>query len=335
MFTFKNKEINHKFSRRKFLSIIGFAAIGTTAFGLNEIKKFKEKNKSVKWQGVSLGARSKIEIHHHSEKLANDVLGSIVNDLAKYEKIFSLYKKDSQLTLLNNNSIIKEADVSLLDLLKKSKEISKLTEGAFDVTVQPLWQFYSQHFITNKNQFSPNSKDIELVKKLVDWKKIKIKNNIISFENKSMKATLNGIAQGWITDQITNKLKASGINNVLVDLGETYALGKYNNKRPWVIGLEGPDGIADKIQLVNKAVATSGGYGTIFDNSAKFHHVFDPKSGYSANRHKAISIVSDHAWIADALSTAALSMEKDKIAFVAKELNSSAYCIEKNKLIKI
>ena len=150
-----------------------------------------------------------------------------------------------------------------------------------------------------------------------------------------MSLTLNGIAQGWITDLITLKLKNYGINNVLIDLGETFALGKHRENRPWHIALSGKSGIVGKVDLINKAVATSGGHGTVFDNTGKYHHVFNPKTGLSANKHEALSIIADTAWVADALSTAGLSMDKVSIKKVVKKFNAKAFIISNKKMIEL
>jgi thiamine biosynthesis lipoprotein len=121
-----------------------------------------------------------------------------------------------------------------------------------------------------------------------------------------MAATLNGIAQGYITDRIADLLRDAGMTGVLVDLGEIRALDAPGD-RPWRIGIENPrkpGGIAETMSLQGAALATSGGYGMAFDAQGRFHHLFDPATGRSATGCLSASAVARDATTADALATA-------------------------------
>ena len=216
------------------------------------------------------------------------------------------------------------------EVIEKSLLLSKYTDGSFDATVQPLWDLYFNHYILEGNTTPINKSEIKKVNDLINWKNIVLSENAIQLKNNSS-ITLNGIAQGWITDQITILLKRHGIKNTLVDFGENYALGLYNNQRPWRILLQGPKNITKTIELTNKAVATSGGYGTAFEPTYTYHHIFDPKTGLSANNYKAVSILSDYAWLSDGISTGALSMDKAKLIKVCKIFNITPYIVADNK----
>ncbi len=322
-------------SRRRFVGVIGLCSLGAVSTGLYNSLQKEQRLYVSKWEGIVLGAPSKIEIHHHNKLLAQNILSSVLKDINYYENLFSLYKTNSQLSILNRLAVLRDAEEEFITLLLNSKKLSEVTKGAFDITVQPLWNLYEKHYIKESNNNSISIKKIEEIKKLVNWENIIIKKSDVYLKNKKMSLTLNGIAQGWITDLVALKLKNKGINNVLIDLGETYALGKHRENRPWHIALRGKDGIAGKVNLVNKAVATSGGYGTTFEKTGKNHHVFNPKTGLSANRHEALSIVADSAWIADGLSTAGLSMTKPAIKKAAVYFNAKAYIIKNNIIEEI
>jgi thiamine biosynthesis lipoprotein len=122
-----------------------------------------------------------------------------------------------------------------------------------------------------------------------------------------MSITLNGIAQGYITDKAGELLKSRGFTNVLVNMGEQLALGPKSDGRPWSIGLASPsmpDAIVTELPLSSGAVATSGGYGYLFDAAGRFPHILDPRTGRAAASWASISVVSDRATLADGLSTA-------------------------------
>ena len=132
-----------------------------------------------------------------------------------------------------------------------------------------------------------------------------------------MAATLNGIAQGYITDRVADLLRDSGFDSVLVQLGETFASAPPTGRDAWRVGVPDPvaasgPGLAT-LDLVDRAVATSSGRATPFDRAGRHHHLLDPRTGLSAGRYLAVAVVARRAVAADALSTA-LSILPDEAA---------------------
>jgi thiamine biosynthesis lipoprotein len=120
-----------------------------------------------------------------------------------------------------------------------------------------------------------------------------------------MAITLNGIAQGYITDRITDLLRHEGFEHAMVELGETRALGASPDGQPFQVGLMNPasPGLVDRtVALADQALSVSGGYGLRFGGDA--HHIFDPATGRSANRLLDVAVIAPRAIHADALSTA-------------------------------
>jgi thiamine biosynthesis lipoprotein len=196
----------------------------------------------------------------------------------------------------------------MVTLLSTARQISELTDGAFDVTVQPLWRLYADHF--NQPDADPNGPPettIESAKSLVDYTAVDVSSSKIRLARRGVAITLNGIAQGYITDRVADLLRAHGIEQTLIDLGEIRALGSRPDGRPWQVAIErgnrqGP------IELVDRAIATSSPMGTAFDRSGRFHHLFDPDTGRPSATCEQLSIVAKRATLADALSTALATM---------------------------
>jgi thiamine biosynthesis lipoprotein len=136
-----------------------------------------------------------------------------------------------------------------------------------------------------------------------------------------MALTLNGIAQGYITDRIVDLLRNAGVTSSLVDMGEDRAIGSKPDGTPWRIGLadsqfdDRPDRILD---IVDKAVATSSAAGFHFDAGGRFGHILDPRDGTAPAIYRRVSVVADDATTADALSTAFSLMEEASIRSVAR-----------------
>jgi thiamine biosynthesis lipoprotein len=132
-----------------------------------------------------------------------------------------------------------------------------------------------------------------------------------------MAVTLNGIAQGYITDVVADLLRNEGFDHVVVELGETRVLGTHPDGRPWRVGLRDSEGEAGRtIELVDESSATSGGYGTVFDPTGKHHHIFDPGTGLSANRLAEVVVTAPRAMDADALATALFVAGEERAAAI-------------------
>ena len=326
--------LNNK-TRRRFLKIIGLASIGAIS-GTALVKLTKtDILQKVTWQGIALGSPAEITIYHPNQKEAEDILSESHKKLVQLENLFSLYKENSQLSMLNKNGYVKNPHPDMLALINLSKKYAEITNGAFDVTVQPLWNLYNEAFIkTNK---PPLESEIEKTLSLVDWRSISVSKNLINYEKKGMSSTLNGIAQGYITDKISEHLINSDINNTLVQLGEYRGIGDHPDGRPWRLLLSNPehtDSIGE-IEFTNAALATSAGLGTPFDLTGKHHHIFDPKNGYNANNYLQVSVTSKTATEADALATAFLILNRKASEKIAKILNVGFEILDNNRDRKI
>ena len=112
-----------------------------------------------------------------------------------------------------------------------------------------------------------------------------------------------------VRSALTDILRANGCDRAFGNMGcsEIRAIGRHNDGRPWRVGLADPrqpETIAISVDLCDRSVCTSGGYGTKFDATGRFHHLFDPSTGASAHHYIAVSVFAASAMVADALSTA-------------------------------
>ena len=142
---------------------------------------------------------------------------------------------------------------------------------------------------------------------LVGYTAIAIDGPEIRFARPGMAVTLNGIAQGYITDRVAALLQDAGMAQVLLDIGECRALGRHPDGRPWRVGLRRaaqPETVARTVALADRAVATSAGIASPFDASGRHHHLFDPATGRPAHMAGQVSVIAPSATMADALSTA-------------------------------
>ena len=138
---------------------------------------------------------------------------------------------------------------------------------------------------------------------------------------------VHGSFQGaWIWQPTAKILRDAGMSDVLVDIGETAALGEHPEGRPWRVGLANPQDFARPFldtELSNEAVATSGGYGMRFDANGRFHHLFDPRTGRSGERYLSVTVLAPRATDADALSTSFSLMAETEISATLSRMDST------------
>src|SRR4030095_1269002 len=148
---------------------------------------------------------------------------------------------------------------------------------------------------------------LDVAHTVVDFRQIECGAAAIGFARAGMAITLNGIAQGYISDAIADMLRNEGFESAVVDLGEYRTIGCHPNGRPWRIGIRDASdsgNIERVVDLEDMALAVSGGYGTTFEASGRFHHIFDPRTGASANSLLDVAVIGPRATAADGLATA-------------------------------
>lgn len=259
------------------------------------------------WEGTALGAAARLILVGEGKQAAEATVRACLDQVERLERQFSLYRPDSALSRLNANGILDQPSLDFFRLLRLSVAFGEQTGGAFDVTVQPLWQVYADHFATHPySGDGPPPAAIAEAASHVGYRRLSVGSERIALAP-GMAVTLNGIAQGYITDRVADLLRARGYTNVLVEMGEIRVLGPTPGEPPWSVAVAAPPGaVADPLSLSLRdgAVASSAGAATAFDPAARFHHLFAPDTGHSADTFAAVTVVAPSATVADALSTA-------------------------------
>ena len=199
------------------------------------------------------------------------------------------------------------------------------------MTIQPLWDLFAGHF--SRPDASPDGPPADAIAAAVarvGQDALEVDPQRLRLARPGMRITLNGIGQGYVTDRVVERLRAGGVEHALVDMGETRAVGGHPSGGPWSVGLEDPRArgtVAERIVLADRAVATSGGYGTVFGPAGRFNHIFEPGSGRSSWRWLSVSVEAKTATEADALSTAFTLMHEQATAPIVHALGLVAHFV--------
>ena len=209
-----------------------------------------------------------------------------------------------------------------LEILKKTFDISKATEGAFDPTIAPvikLWKFSKDPSTSSV----PSGASVKEALRLVDYKKMTIDTDVseVFLEDKGMELDLGGIAKGYAADKALEAVKARGIKAVLVAIaGDIRGSGLNLSGQGWKVGVQNPRPASESekpwedvfavLHLKDRAISTSGDYQRFFMQDGKrYHHILDPESGFSAESGLiSVSVIAPEGYLSDSLSTAVFVM---------------------------
>lgn len=296
-----------RISRRRAITVLAAAA------GLPLLMKAaKADARVVEWTGYTLGAPSTIRLYHHDEAKARAAIQAGLAELSRLEGIFSLYRSDSTIASLNRDGAVDNAPPEFVEMLGRSLFLAKATDGVFDPTVQPVWQLYFRHFTAaTVDPAGPSRQDMAAALALVDWRGVEIDagRGRVAFARPGMGLTLNSGAQGYITDKVADVLRSHGFEKMLIDLDHPRALSSKPDGSAWRIGIANPAApttAITEIDVVDRAVGSAGGYGTIFDTDGRFTHIIDPRDGSTLPALVGVSVVAETALVADGLATAML-----------------------------
>ncbi|MEL4374960.1 FAD:protein FMN transferase [Brucella cytisi] len=279
-----------------------------------------ELPESIIWRGQAMGAPAKIILYHSDRPTAERLLRESALEAERLENIFSLYRAESELAKLNRNGALASPSPDLVEVLRICHKCWQASDGLFDPTVQPLWNCLKKHF--SQEHSSPDGPSRQLWDEAlarVGFGYVLFDDNRIAFTKSSMSLTLNGIAQGYVTDRVTALLQTAGAEHALVDMGEYRALGSRPDGTSWRIGiadLEARAAAEEYVDIRNQALATSSFTGFQFEESGRFNHLLNPKTGFSAALYRRVTVVARDAARADAWATAFSLMDKNQIKVV-------------------
>ncbi len=289
-----------------------------------------------------MSSRCELIAVHEDNKIATEAIDKCVEEIVRIENIISEWKADSEITRINNKAGKEPVKVGkeLLYLIKRSKKISELTEGAFDISflsVGKLWVF------NPPMKELPNEELIQAAIKKVNYKNIIVDENAMTvfLKEEGMKIGTGGIGQGFAANKAKTIMLAMGVKSGIINMsGDVTAWGTQEDGQPWKIQIGDPIEKGKTLawlQINNMSVVTSGDYEkfTVI-NGQKYCHIFDPRTGYPITTGiKSATVICADVEIADALATALCVLGEKKALELISHLKDTECIIinEENKII--
>jgi FAD:protein FMN transferase len=251
--------------------------------------------------------------------------------LADFDMSLSIYKPNSVISRFNHNEPGTRADQKFTTVFKKSYEVYKKTNGAFDITVGPIVNALG---FGNTDTLSIDSLLIDSLLQYVGMEKVSLHDDILVKKHPDIVLDVNAIAQGYSVDLVAAFLEGRKIKNYMVEIGgEVRARGKNDRNQIWRIGIDKPEegnmlpgaNLQAIIRLDNRSLATSGNYRKFYErNGIKFVHTVNPKTGYPVvSNLLSATVVAYDCITADAYAT----------AFMVFGVNKSKEFLEENKFL--
>ena len=249
----------------------------------------------------------------------SDLSSSIKEELMKVDYSLSPFNKESVITAINNNQDVKP-DKMFMDVLRLAMDVSRETNGAFDITVAPLVNAWGFGF---KSGEKPTARQVDSLRQIIGYQKISVDNGRIRKQDPRMMLDCSAIAKGYGTDVVANFLRQRGVSNFMVEIGgEIVTCGVNKERLPWKVGVIKPVddslSVAHEVQTIlnvtDIAMATSGNYRNFYyQGGRKFAHTIDPKTGYPV-QHNILSatVLAKTCAQADAYATSFMVMGLDE-----------------------
>ena len=264
-----------------------------------------------------LGSPFEITVVAKDTIQANQYEDQAIAEVKRIENLISDWIPTTPVSQINQAAGKKAVTVplELIELIERSIKISKLTDGAFDISyasMDRIWKFDG----SMKEMPSPEAIHQSVAK--VGYQKIIIdkENQTVMLKDEGMKLGLGGIGQGYIADKIKALLQSNGCVAGLVNVsGDISTWGKQPNGEQWKVGIKNPmnkNKIFATFPLEDTAVETSGSYEKyVTFNGKRYSHIIDTRTGYPATGLISVSVFAKTTELADALATGVFVMGKD------------------------
>lgn len=249
----------------------------------------------------AMGTTMSVKLAHRDAGLVARALDAAVDVVRQLENLMSVYLPDSAVARLNRTGTLEKPPADLVQILRTAQHVSRLSQGAFDVTVQPLWNLYDG---ARSRGSLPTPAEVEQARQNVNWRALEVSDTRLHLPARHA-ITLNGIAQGYAADKVKARLSELGIRHALIDSGEWASLGQPEHAGSWTLGVADPrkpHSLIAGVAMQGRCVATSADDQCYFSPDLVHHHIFDPHTGRSPQELSSVTVMASTCVMADALT---------------------------------
>ncbi len=257
-----------------------------------------------------MGTRISVRLWHEEGETARAAAAAAVDaaivEIDRIEQLMSTYIEDSTISAVNRHAAERPvpAGEELYGLVETALRVSRLTDGAFDITYDSVGQHYDY-----REGRRPDAATIEAAIGKLDYRLVTLvpDGHAIRFERPGVRINLGGIAKGYAVERAVAVLAEAGFRHAIVTAGGDSRLLGDRGGEPWVVGVRDPradEAVAVRLPLVDEAISTSGDYERYFEeDGVRYHHILSPATGEPARGVYSATVVGPDGVLTDALST--------------------------------
>ncbi|HEX7035152.1 MAG TPA: FAD:protein FMN transferase [Pseudomonadales bacterium] len=262
-----------------------------------------------------MGTRVHAELWHDDPAEAERLLAAVMAEMRRIDAAYSPFIETSELSRLNREAPHGWVDVSaeLFELLARSRQVSELSGGAFDVTFASVGRYYDY-----RRGERPDDELLRRAVEAIDYRYVELDpaGPRVRYARPEVYVDLGGIAKGYAVDRCVALLRDAGVREASVSAGgDSYILGDRHGE-PWTVGIRDPrheGAMTAVLPLMDTAVSTSGDYERYFiEDGVRYHHILDPATGRSATDSWSVTILGPETTFTDALSTSVFVLGPEK-----------------------
>ena len=274
--------------------------------------------------------------YHITYAGTNDLDKEIRAELQRVDDALSMFNKQSVLSKFNRNEKYDVSNARFNDVVRLSLQLSRETDGAFDITVAPLVNEWGFGF---KHRERINASKIDSLRAFVGYDKLFYEGDRLNKRDSRVTIDCGAVAKGYGVDCVARLLSSKGCTNYMVEIGgEVVVKGKNAKGKKWAIGINKPVDDSTKnvsevqniLHVSDCGIATSGNYRNFYYvDGRKVSHTIDPKTGQPV-QHSLLSatVLTPSCAKSDALATSFMVMGLDRAkVFLAKHKDVQAYFI--------
>ena len=293
-----------------------------------------------------MGTVVEVTVYAPGEPKARAAIAAAFDEIERIERLMSLQMPESELWRCNREAAAGPTAVSAdtFEVLRRSREFSAMSDGAFDVTVTPLLRLWRD---AAQRGAPPGAQELQETLARVGWRDVELDaaRRTVRYARPGMALDLGAIAKGYAVDAAVRRLRESGIASGLVNAGgDVYVLGRKPDGTPWVVGVQDPRhpeserALVLAVEVADAGVATSGNYRRFsVIGGRRYSHIVDPRTGEPADAVPSVSVIARDATTADALATALSVMGVEKgLALVEglKDVEALMLTIEDDRIVR-
>ena len=279
-----------------------------------------------------MGTRIAVQLWSEDPALAERAMDAVIAEMHRTDELMSTYKPGSQLSQVNEHAYERpvQVDADIIDVVEKSLEYSRLSDGVFDVTYASVGYLFDY-----RKHVHPTDAQIAAALPAVDYRQLVVDHDArtIRFLKPGMRIDLGGIAKGWAVDRGIDILRELGIEHAMVNAGgDTRLLGDRRGK-PWIVGIRDPRNegkVVTRIPLQDEALSTSGDYERYFEeDGVRYHHILEPGTGRSPKAVRSVTVIGPTATHTDGLTKPVFILGVERgLEFIRKVKDAEAIIVD-------